>query len=213
MVKVCGITRLEDAVAAVRLGYDAVGFIFAPSPRRVDPDKARSISLALPPGILRVGVFLDHDPGEVKAILRFCRLDLAQFHGEERPEDVVPLGGRAIKTLRPRRAEDLEAMESYRGVFAFLLDTWDPHRKGGTGRRGDWRLASTASTRERIILAGGLSPGNVEEAVKSCRPYGVDVCSGVEKSPGEKDAALLEGFLRRAKAALAREKEVESRAG
>ncbi len=198
LLKVCGITRGEDAAAACGMGYGAVGMVFTASPRRVSPETARTICSELPPSVLRVGVFAGEEPGEVRRIMDFCGLDLVQFHGGEDPGEVMRFGGRAIAALRPRSPEDLERIAEYRGVFAVLIDTWDPHLAGGTGRTCDWDLASRAASRSRIILAGGLNPGNVGGAVRRVRPFGVDVSSGVEASPGVKDRALMREFARAA---------------
>lgn len=202
MLKACGVTSVEDAAAAARLGYDAVGMVFAPSPRRVDPKRARAVSSSLPPGLLRVGVFVDEDPREILRLMEYCFLDLAQLHGDESPRETARLGSRAIKALRPRGRQELGLIEEYPGVFAILLDAWDPDTRGGTGKRADWEVAALAAARVRVILAGGLNPGNVETAIRSVRPFGVDVSSGVETAPGTKDRALLAEFARRAREAF-----------
>lgn len=201
-IKVCGITRLEDGLAACAAGFTAVGFVFAASPRRVDPDQARSICLRLPRSVLRVGVFLDQEEDEVREVAAFCSLHLVQLHG--RSLSLAPRFGRkAIPSLRPQAREDLQALEEYSEAFAFILDTWDPELPGGTGRVGDWDLAAEAARRNRVILAGGLTPGNVARAVGKVRPFGVDVSSGVEKAPGVKDPTLLRDFANAAKGAFA----------
>ena len=206
-IKVCGITRAEDAAAAASLGYDAIGFTFAESPHRVIPDRARSISRSLPPSMLRVGVFVNPDHGEARRLADYCGLDLVQLHGEEGPGEVARFGARAIKALRLRGPDELERLEDYPGVFAILLDAWDPVLRGGTGRTCDWELAASAARRVRVILAGGLNPTNVGKAIARVRPFGVDVCSGVDFLPGEKDHRLMRSFAlagRRAFGALAR---------
>ena len=206
VIKVCGITRAEDAAAACRLGYDAVGMVLAPSPRRVSPDRARLISRSLPPSMLKVGVFVNEDPSEVRRLMAYCGLDLVQLHGEESPQEVARFGAKAIKALRPRHGDELAMLDDYPGVFAVLLDAWDPDLRGGSGRRCDWSLAERAAGRARVILAGGLDPANVGEAIARTRPRGVDVSSGVELGPGIKDHGLLRGFALAARAAfLARE--------
>jgi len=202
LVKVCGITRVEDAGEACRLGYNAIGLVLAESPRRLSPDQARSISRALPVGTLKVGVFVNEEPGEIKRLMKYCDLDLVQLHGEESPGEVSPFGARAIKALRPRCEEDLDAMDDYPDVFAILLDAWNPHRRGGGGIPCDWDLAARAASGRRVILAGGLNPSNVLEAVARTRPFGVDVSSGVESRPGRKDPALMRVFLSRAREAF-----------
>ena len=202
LVKVCGITRIEDAREAHALGYDAIGLVFAESPRCLSPEQARSISGSLPSGILRVGVFVNEEAGEVRRLMDYCGLDLVQLHGEEDPGEVSRFGDKAIKALRPRGREDLELMDEYPDVFAILLDSWDPDRRGGSGTAGDWDLAARAAGGRRVILAGGLNPTNIQEAVARARPFGVDVSSGVESGPGVKDAALMRDFISRARKAL-----------
>jgi phosphoribosylanthranilate isomerase len=194
LLKVCGITRREDAAAACEYGYDAIGLVFAASPRRVSPDLARVICSSLPPSILRIGVFAGEEPGEVRRIMEHCGLDLLQFHGGEDPAEVRSFAGRAIAALRPSSPEDLERIDDYRGVFAVLIDTWDPLLAGGTGRTCDWGLAARAALSCRVILAGGLSASNVAAAINRVRPFGVDVSSGVESSPGRKDSVLMREF-------------------
>ncbi len=202
-IKACGITRPEDGLAACAAGFNAVGLVFAAGPRRLDPDQAREIGLRLPVSVLRVGVFLDQGEDEVREIAAFCSLDLVQLHGLSRAL-VSRFAGRAIPSFRPRTHEDLDMLEEYRGAFAVLLDTWDPKLPGGTGRVGDWDLAAEAARRGRVILAGGLNPANVAEAVSRVRPFGIDVSSGVERSPGVKDHELLRCFASEARAAFAR---------
>lgn len=202
LVKVCGITRIEDAREAHALGYDAIGLVFAESPRRISPEQARSISRSLPAGILKVGVFVNEEAGEVRRLMDYCDLDLVQLHGEEDPGEVSKFGARAIKALRPRCREDLALMDEYPGVFAILLDGWNPDRRGGSGTAGDWDLAARAAGDRRVILAGGLNPDNVEEAITRTRPFGVDVSSGVESGPGVKETTLLRDFISRAVKAL-----------
>jgi phosphoribosylanthranilate isomerase len=202
LVKVCGITRIEDAMEAHALGYNAIGLVFAESPRRISPEQARSISRSLPTGILKVGVFVNEEAGEVKRLMNYCDLDLVQLHGEEDPGEVSLFGARAIKALRPRCREDLELMDEYPDVFAILLDGWNPDQRGGSGTSCDWDLAARAAGSRRVILAGGLNTDNVEEAVARTRPFGVDVSSGVESGPGVKEATLLRDFISRATKAL-----------
>ncbi len=205
-IKACGITRLEDGLTACAAGFTAVGFVFASSPRQIDPDLARFVSSRLPQSVMRVGVFLDQEEDEVREIAAFCSLDLVQLHGRS-VHLATRFGGRAIPSLRPRTPEDLEPLHEYRGTFAVLLDTWDPELPGGTGRTGDWDLAADASRKARIILAGGLDPGNVAQAIARVRPFGVDVSSGVESSPGIKKAHLLRAFAQEARKAFTAELE------
>ncbi len=186
---------------ASRLGFNAVGFVFAPSPRRLSPDKAREISQSLPSSICRVGVFVNEEPEEVARIFDYCELDLVQFHGEEPPDEVAKWGAKAIKAMRPRSREDLEKLADYAQAFAILIDTWDPLLPGGTGRKCDWDLAALAGVAGRVILAGGLNPDNVTEAISKVQPFGVDVCSGLESGTGIKDKALMLDFINKARTA------------
>lgn len=202
LIKACGITREEDAMAACAAGFTALGFVFAESARKVDPERAKEICDRLPPSILRVGVFVAEDADEVERVSRFCGLDLVQLHGEGTVELAHRFGKRAIPCLRPRSAGDLEMMGEFGDPFAVLIDTWNPVLAGGTGATGDWKLASLAASRSRIILAGGLNPRNVREAISIAHPFGVDVSSGVEKQPGLKDASLLKEFALAARGAF-----------
>ncbi|OFW56779.1 MAG: hypothetical protein A2W01_12520 [Candidatus Solincola sediminis] len=197
-LKVCGIRRSEEASAACRIGFDAIGMVFTESTRRVSPDQAREISEHLPPSILRVGIFANNDPGEIRKIFEYCHLDLVQLHGDEASREASKWGTRAIKAIRPRHPEDLEQLDQYADNFAVLIDSWDPFKPGGTGVVGDWSLAESASARARIILAGGLRPLNVGRAISSVRPFGVDVSTGVESAPGIKDEKLMRDFAREA---------------
>lgn len=194
LIKICGIRTIEAAAAAVEAGADAVGFVFAPSRRRIDPAAARAIGGTLPRSVLKVGVFVDEKAPAVAEIAAFCGLDLLQFHGRESPEYCREFGGRAIKALRPRETGDLAAMDGYRDVFAFLIDTYDPELAGGSGRTGDWGLAGLAAGRAPVILAGGLDPGNVVSALDAVGPFGVDTSSGVE-ADGVKDPDLIRQFV------------------
>jgi phosphoribosylanthranilate isomerase len=199
-VKICGITRLEDAVSAATFGADAVGFVFADSPRRVTPDEARRLSFEMPDGPLKVGVFVDSPPQEVEETVRHCGLDLVQLHGAESPELYSALGDIAIKAVRVNGGIDIAAVKQYR-CRALLFDCYDLDRHGGTGRTFDWRLLRLVDSGTRVIVAGGLNPGNVGQAVAQARPYGVDVSSGVEKEPGVKDPVLMYRFIENARKA------------
>ncbi len=203
-VKICGITRLEDAVSAARFGADAVGFVFADSPRRLTPDAAREISRKMPDGPARVGVFVDSPLEEVRRIARHVRLDILQLHGSEDYEYCAALGGGAIKALRVNGTPDIARATRYAqkgACAAILLDGFDPSRHGGTGRTFDWKRVKLLEGRPRLILAGGLEPDNVADAVKTARPYGVDVSSGVESSPGIKDPVRMYRFIEKARKA------------
>ncbi len=202
-IKVCGITRLDDALAAQASGADALGFVFAPSPRRVEAERVREIAGALPPFLSRVGVFVNEDRERVKEMARFCRLDVLQFHGEESPEYCRDFEQRVVKAFRVKGREDLERMKPYQhGVSAFLLDTYHPRMAGGTGRTFDWTIAAEARNLGPIVLAGGLDPDNVQAAIRAVHPYAVDVSSGVETAPGEKDHQKIRLFAERARSAL-----------
>jgi phosphoribosylanthranilate isomerase len=198
-VKICGITNLEDAEAAVEAGADAVGFVFCPSPRCISPKDARDIVSALPRRIQCVGVFVNAGLNTIREIKEFCGLDLVQLHGQEPPEMIHALGGGVIKAMVMRVGTAPE-IQHY-PTATILLDTYDPQRPGGTGRPFDWRLAAALSKRRRVILAGGLNARNVQRAIEMVRPYGVDVSSGVESSPGRKDHEEVRLFVQRAKGA------------
>lgn len=198
-VKICGITNREDALAAVDAGVDALGFIFAESPRRISPEAATAIITMLPPFISTVGVFVNEAPETIDRIVRKCGLHYVQFHGEESPGICNRLGRRAIRAIRVKNEESLESLDAYR-VCAFLLDSYTEGTAGGTGKVFRWELATHPLVRDkRIILSGGLNPGNVVEAVRKVRPYAVDVCSGVELSPGQKDPCRMKEFISNAK--------------
>lgn len=198
-VKICGITSVEDALAAVDAGADALGFNFAPSPRRVTPAQAAAITRELPPFVTTVGLVVDEDP---RPLLDACRLDAIQFHGAETPEQVAACPCRAIKAFRVRAEADLDALAGYPAAAAFLLDAYVPGVPGGTGQRFPWELAVGAARYGRpVIVAGGLTPENVAECVSMTRPYGVDVSSGVELAPGKKDPARVRAFIAAARGA------------
>lgn len=198
-IKICGITCVEDALAAVDAGADALGFVFAPSPRSICPETAAAIIRALPPFITTVGLVVNQDP---LPILTRCPLDVVQFHGDESPEKIAACPRRAIKAFRVRSAAELVPAGAYVAAAALLLDAWVPGKAGGTGHRFDWQLAEEARGLNRpLIIAGGLTPENVGECVRRIRPYGVDVSSGVESAPGRKDQDLLRAFVAAARSA------------
>ena len=199
-VKICGITNPKDGRMAARLGADAVGFNFyRRSPRYVTPERARAILAALPPFITPVGVFVNEAPDKVHEICEFVGLDTAQFHGDERPRDLQGYSRlKRIKAVRVATERDVQRLELYQ-VEAYLLDASVPGQLGGTGETFNWELAREALRCGPIILAGGLTPENVEEAIQVAEPYAVDVASGVETEPGVKDRDLMEEFIRRAK--------------
>ncbi|MBX3745500.1 MAG: phosphoribosylanthranilate isomerase [Verrucomicrobiae bacterium] len=200
-VKICGITRAEDAWTAIEAGADALGFMCYPgSPRYLDPDAIRAITDTLPPLIARVGVFVDADFPTVAGTLERAGLDTLQLHGDESPDFCRRFGSaRVIKAFRVDSPAALDRMEAYRPL-TWLLDSYVAGSHGGTGRTFNWDLARDAVVRGgRVILAGGLNPGNVAGAVLHVRPYGVDVSSGVECAPGRKDPARVRDFIAAAK--------------
>lgn len=210
-VKICGLTNEADALAAAEAGADFLGFIFAPSPRQVEPDLVRAIVDCLPPGISTVGVFVDAPLRKVEYTLGFCHLDYAQLHGTEPPDYVCGLAPRVIKALQLHsRLEVKEQLLPLERAFAqmndrfplLLLDSWLPGMAGGTGELADWALAREIARRHTTILAGGLRPENVAQAVRDVGPWGVDVSSGVERSLGLKDHEKIRRFVRMAKDAL-----------
>ena len=201
-VKICGVTSIEDAVAAVEAGADAIGFMFYErSPRYVSTNTASSIKNALPPFVARVGVFADATENAIRSAM-LCGLSALQFHGNEAPEFVkrfLPIT--TIKAFRIQNAASLSLLASY-NTSAWLLDSYTPAQLGGTGNTFNWDLAFRARKLGRpIILAGGLNPDNVADAVRKVRPYAVDVSSGVESSPGKKDPAKIAAFIQAAKSA------------
>lgn len=198
-VKICGITTVEDGLHAARCGADALGLVFyAKSPRYVEPPRARRIIAALPPLVTTVGLFVNHSADEISQIAHFCGLDVLQLHGDEAPDQCQLPPWRVIKALRVRDEASLVDLAAYR-VSGLLLDAWQADRYGGTGHRFNWQLAAPVAQQRPIILAGGLTPANVAEAVRTVRPYGVDVSSGVESAPGRKDPELVAAFIRNAK--------------
>jgi len=212
-VKICGITNLEDARVAALAGADFLGFIFYPrSPRYVTPEMAGQIVAALRAErltVLTVGVFVDASLAEIEHAMRVAGLDLAQLHGSEPPELVQALNGRAFKALRPRSGDEAitDALR-YRPVTPadarapqLLVDAYYPGAYGGTGQTGDWSIAHTLVQQcERLLLAGGLTPDNVVQAISQVQPWGVDVSSGVEASPGRKDHGRVRAFIAAARA-------------
>ena len=196
-IKICGITNIEDATAAVEYGADAIGFVFATSPRQVSTDAVKTISSALPPFIVRVGVFVDETPC-VLAIAKACGLDVVQLHGGQSDEFTLSLTPhmRVIRALRVKDEQSVTDLSGYRTADAYLLDRYQRDKLGGTGAPFDWRLALIAKRHGiPIIMAGGLTPENVAEAVLMVKPYGVDVSTGVESSPGKKDHVKMKEFI------------------
>jgi phosphoribosylanthranilate isomerase len=195
--KICGITRVEDALAAVAGGADAIGLVFyAKSPRHVSVERAVEIVASLPPFVDAVGLFVDAEPAEVRAVLQRVRLDLLQFHGNETPPYCQAFDFPYIKAVRVRPGLNLlQYAADFASARALLLDAYQEGVAGGTGQTFDWDLIP-ANLPKPVILAGGLDAGNVAEAIKRVRPYAVDVSGGVEREKGIKDAAKIAAFMR-----------------
>jgi phosphoribosylanthranilate isomerase len=189
-VKVCGVTRLDDALAAVDAGASAVGFVFWPnSPRFVDPYRARAIAAKLPPFVTAVGLFVNQPVGYVNGVASLVRLGAVQLHGDETPDMAASIAAPVIKALPVERAS------GWPDGTTLLLDVHDPVQRGGTGRVIDWTAAAAVAANRRVLLAGGLTPENIADAVARVRPFGIDVSSGVERAPGIKDPARIRAFF------------------
>ncbi len=219
-VKICGITNLEDALAAAAAGADYIGFVFyPPSSRSIEPTAARDIAASVKERashLSLVGVFVDASPDSVARTLEFCRLDLAQLSGDEPPAMVMdvtsPIYERCYKAVRPRSLADAEvAADRYLppdqstppSQPALLVDTYHPTMPGGSGETGNWEVSARMATQvPGLMLAGGLTPANVVAAVRQVRPFAVDVASGVEAHPGKKDHALVAEFICAARKAV-----------
>ncbi len=195
-IKICGITNLEDALMAVEAGADALGFVFFQrSPRFISPEQAAAIIRCLPSFVQTVGLFVNEESVTVNSTADRCGLDLVQLHGEESADYCSAVNRRIIKAFRVKDASSLDIIPDYQ-VAACLLDAWSPSAHGGTGTTFNWEIAARAAASNCIILAGGLTPENVAEAVATVKPYAVDVSSGVESAPGKKDAGLVNCFIR-----------------
>jgi phosphoribosylanthranilate isomerase len=181
-VKICGVTQLEDALAAADAGANAVGFVFWPnSPRFVDPYRARAIAAKLPPFVTAVGLFVNQPAAYVNGVASLVRLGAVQLHGDETPAFAASVAAPVIRAL------PLDAVDAWPADTTLLLDAHDPVQRGGTGRTIDWTAAATVASRRRVLLAGGLTPDNVADAITRVHPFGIDVSSGVERAPGIKD--------------------------
>jgi phosphoribosylanthranilate isomerase len=201
-VKICGITNLDDAHHAAACGADALGFVFYPGSSRIEnPDMARRIIAELPPLVTTVGLFVNEPPARSREMVDFCGLNTVQLHGDEEPDQCCYPPCRVIKAFRLRGDMQDSLFAAYK-VSALLLDAFVPDQFGGTGHRCDWTKAAAIASQHRVILAGGLNPENVAEAVRQVHPYGVDVSSGVEEKPGQKDPEKVARFIRMAKEAL-----------
>ena len=201
-VKICGVTNVADALAAAEAGADMIGLNFYEgSPRWVTPALAAEIARALPPFVLRVGVFVNPAEAQVLEVIAGCGLNLLQFHGDEPSDFCTQFGVMSVKALRVREAASLQALADFH-TEAFLLDAYAKTGLGGTGEKFNWDLAVAAQKYGKpIFLAGGLTPENVAEAVRQVRPFAVDVASGVESAPGKKDAAKVRAFIAAVRAA------------
>ena len=196
-VKICGITNIGDAYSAVECGVDALGFIFYPkSQRYVTPTKAKEMIQKLPPEIVRVGVFVNHEIHEVKEITKFCGLHLIQLHGDESPEYCArfPMSS-LIKAVFCQREKEIRELRDY-PVGAILMDARDAGQYGGTGKNSDWRLAIKVKGIHPLILAGGLHRENIREAIERVKPQAVDINSGVEVFPGKKDPNKIREIMK-----------------
>jgi phosphoribosylanthranilate isomerase len=195
-VKVCGITRLEDAYVAADLGACAIGFVFWPaSPRFIDAERARAIVRALPPFVIPVGVFVDQPQDDVNALAETVGLAAVQLHGNETPAYCDGINRRVIRAIGLREKMDVRLIDEWPSSVTLLLDAYDPEKRGGTGRPVDWTMAAAVASVRPTILSGGLRPENVGAAMTTVRPYAIDVSSGVEARPGVKDPERLRAFF------------------
>ena len=199
-VKICGITTVSDARAALDLGADAIGVVFAESPRRVSIKEAAKISRAVGPWAALVGVFVKESPAFIRRVARECGLSAIQLHNDWTPGELKEFETvKVIKTFRVDSHFNATRLKNYHAADAFLFDTKIDGRMGGTGKTFDWKILKKIAFKKPVIISGGLNPGNVSKAVRFFKPYGVDVSSGVEKSPGKKDLRLVREFIRIAK--------------
>lgn len=200
-VKICGITRLPDALHAAREGASALGFVFWPrSPRYVEPARAGEIIAALPSGVTAVGVFVNEPVDRIREIVAQTGISTIQLHGDEPPEHAGALGWPVLRAITADRADQMAA--AWPPETTFLIDAADPIHHGGTGVRTDWHRAAGIARLRRLVLAGGLTEVNVAEAIAAVGPYGVDVSSGVEKEPGVKESDKVARFISRARSAF-----------
>ena len=204
-IKICGLTHLDDALAAIDAGADYLGFNFYPkSPRSISPNACAKILSAIrhrPSALTTVGIFVNESPATVAAILDDCGLDFAQLHGDESPEHLTVLWGRAYKAFRgSMEGTDYSVFARFSPGFpSLLIDAHVPNAYGGTGQIADWQAARALAAQFPIFLAGGLTPGNVANAVAHVHPWGVDVASGVESAPGRKDQSKMRAFVKAAR--------------
>jgi phosphoribosylanthranilate isomerase len=202
-VKICGVTNLEDALAAAEAGASAIGFVFHPkSSRYVEPAVVQQIVGRLPPFVTPVGVFVDEEMKVVRDYMDTCGLRMAQLHGDETATYCRELNRPVLKAIRLKDRTSFLALSAYQGlanVRGFVLDAYSEGVQGGTGKVIDWKLAGEAAKTAIVILAGGLTPDNVAQAIRTARPYGVDVSTGVEAMPGIKDRLKMQAFIRAAR--------------
>ncbi|CAM3190999.1 phosphoribosylanthranilate isomerase [Filibacter tadaridae] len=197
-VKICGLMEMEHVKVAVEVGADAIGFVFAPSKRRITVEKAKELAQSIPSSVLKVGIFVDESSEEIERTFHEVPLDYVQYHGDEAPEFIKKIGLPSIKALAIQRSEDVGSAKRF-DVDYFLFDTPGKDYKGGSGERFDWRLVQDVTIPlDKRILAGGLNADNVGEAIRQVKPYMVDVSSGVERN-GEKDMQLIRAFVRAVK--------------
>ncbi len=203
-IKICGITTKEQALEIASLGVNAIGFVFASSPRQVTPEEARCIISRMPPFVSTVGVFVDEEMEKISNIIDYCGIDFVQLHGSEPPDFCRAFAPRVIKAFRIRDEKELLKLPAYEPwVRGFLLDAWTSKAMGGTGTTFDWSIANRARTmvKKPIILAGGLNPDNVQDALTQAAPWGVDASSSLEEVPGLKDMEKVTEFVRKVKEA------------
>ncbi len=194
-VKICGIKNLNDAIFAVDYGADAIGFVFAKSIRKISREKTRAIVRKLPPFVTTVGLFVNATVENMDATCRFCGLDAIQLHGDEPPNIINKLKDiKTIKAFRIQNEKNISPIKKYK-PRAILLDGYSENQMGGTGISFDWKIVKKLKTSIPIIVAGGLTHLNVSQAIKIVKPYGVDVSSGVETKPGQKDKKLIKKFI------------------
>ncbi len=196
-IKMCGMTRREDIERAVELGVDAVGFIFTSSPRQMTPETAAELSRSIP--VTKVGVFVNKELDSVADIRRRCKLDIIQLHGSESPNYCRKLGGDILKAVRMQNHDSLNELERYPNVFAFLLDTFVKGRPGGTGKQINRQLLDEIDGFSNIVLAGGMGVENIAEIIRRYHPFGVDINSKIETSPGVKDHQKMTAVMRNIK--------------
>jgi phosphoribosylanthranilate isomerase len=212
LVKICGITRADDAAAAVEAGAGAIGFVFWPeSPRFIDPYRARAIASTLPPFVTAVGVFVNQPLQHVNAVASLVRLGAVQLHGDETPEYAAAVSSPVVKAVSLGPMDDVR-VGAWPASTTLLLDAHDPVMRGGTGRPIDWTAAAAVAAQRTILLAGGLTPDNVMEAVAQVRPFGIDVSSGVERTPGVKDHRRIRALFEALRTATAGRESLRSSA-